>query len=60
MPVGDSRQSGVAHVTWHAVSGGKGGQKKWHIGRDILHINSPPARVFRGLLVCIVFLVLVF
>ena len=60
VPVGDSRQFGVAHVTWHGVSGGKGGRKNGHIGRAALHINSPPALVFKGLLVHIVLLVLVF
>lgn len=60
VPVGDSRQFGVAHVTWHGVSGGKGGRKNGHIGREVLHINSPPALVFKGLLVYIIFLVLVF
>lgn len=61
MPVGDSRQFGVAHVTWCGVSGGKGGQKNGHIGREVLHINSPPALVFKGAFgIYLIFLVLVF
>ena len=60
VPGGDSRQFGVAHVTWDGVSGGKGGWKNGHIGREVLHINGPPTFVFKGLLVYIVLLVLVF